>query len=164
MTNEPSCQEGALVHPYYCASGFSVAVLYVLPTTEPVKTKLVLPQKKKIANLDRNRTYEANLISLEGIKVRFMVIWLLRIKMFGLAVSWNQSLRCQVNNMGKTSIISLKHGKRQENRSAPDMTRFPVPFFYTILSHWWLIEGPSKMLQHGSVIRGIIAGNPSNLS
>jgi hypothetical protein len=74
-----------------------------------------LPSKKEVTtNLHCNRTYKANLIPLEGIDIGFMVIWFLRIKMLRLAVGRDQSLRRQVNNMGKTSIINLKHEKRLE--------------------------------------------------
>ena len=65
-----------------------------------------------MTNLHCNRTYKANLIPLEGIEVWFVVIRLLRIKMLCLAVSRNQCLRCQVDNVGETSIISLEHEKQ----------------------------------------------------
>ena len=90
-----------------------------------------LPSKKKVTtNLHCNRTYKANLIPLEGIDIWFMVSWFLQIKMLRLAVGRDQSLRHQVNNMGKTSIIHLKHETQLETWSAPDMIRFPVPFLF----------------------------------
>jgi hypothetical protein len=74
-----------------------------------------------MTNLYCNKTYKANLIPLEGIDVWFIVIWLLQIEMLCLAVSQNQGLYCQVNNMGETSIISLEQEKRLETRSTSDM-------------------------------------------
>jgi len=88
-----------------------------------------------MTNLDHNRKYKANLTHFEGIEVWFVVTWLLWIKMLCLAVSQNQSLGCQINDMGKTSIISLEHGKQLETRSALDMIRFPVPIIFTNFSH-----------------------------
>jgi len=42
--------------------------------------------------------------------------------------------------MGETSIINLEHEKQFENRSTPDMIRFPVPLLFTILSHCRSVE------------------------